>query len=195
MVGGPEHPTHSTLVRVKRSRARSVEFVSDFATTESRSKGACAMMTNEEARAAVEAELFALKLTQRMTLPDKIAFCESAHRRLVFQSDTDRLREILLWAETWQSLWLPDKLTSGGNADLSIGVTHDIVEPRFRLLWPTWAGILSRIVVAWRAVVGVIFATRRAAMPQNKNQRDGVGGRIAEATGQSVWRPRGSSAG
>ena len=34
------------------------------------------MMTNEEARAAVEAELFALKLTQRMTLPDKIAFCE-----------------------------------------------------------------------------------------------------------------------
>ena len=43
------------------------------------------MMTNEEARAAVEAELFALKLAQRMTLPDKIAFCESAYRRLVFR--------------------------------------------------------------------------------------------------------------
>src|SRR6478672_1173905 len=81
-------------------------------------------------RAAVEAELFALKLTQRMTLPDKIAFCESAHRRLAFQSNTDRLREILAWAESWPSLWLPDKLTSGGNTDFSIGVTHDTLEPR-----------------------------------------------------------------
>ena len=80
------------------------------------------MMTNEEARAAVEAELFALKLTRRMTLPDKIAFCESAHSRLVFQSDTDRLREILVWAETWQSLWLPDELTPGGNVDLSMRI-------------------------------------------------------------------------
>ena len=152
------------------------------------------MMTNEEARAAVEAELFALNLTQRMTLPDKTAFCESAHRRLLFQSDTDRLREIIVWAETWQSLWLPDKPTSGGNADLSIGATLDTVEPRFRLLRPTWAGTVSRIAVAWRAVVGVVFATRRAAMPQNENQLDELGGRLAEATGESVWRPRGSSA-
>ena len=122
------------------------------------------MMTNEEARAAVEAELFALKLTQRMTLPDKIAFCESAHRRLAFQSNTDRLREILAWAESWPSLWLPDKLTSGGNTDFSIGVNHDTLEPRFRLLWPTWAGIVSRNVVAWRAGVGIVSATRRAAV-------------------------------
>ncbi len=111
------------------------------------------MMTNEEARAAVEAELFALKLTQRMTLPEKTAFCESAHRRLLFQSDTDRLREIIVWVETWQSLWLPDKPTSGGNADLRIGGTLDTVEPRFRLLSPTSAGTVSRTVLAWRAVV------------------------------------------
>lgn len=151
------------------------------------------MMTNEEARAAVEAELFALKLTQRMTLPDKIAFCESAHRRLVFQSDTDRLREILVWAETWQSLWLPDKLSLGGSVDLSIGVTHATVEPPFRPPWSAWARIVSRIVAARWAVVGVVFATRRAAVPENENELDEVGGRLAEVTGESVWRPRGSS--
>ena len=81
------------------------------------------MMTKEEARAAVEAELFALRLRKCMTLPEKIAFCESVHRRLVFQSDTDRLKEILVWAETWQSLWLPDKFVPGENVDFSIGVT------------------------------------------------------------------------
>ena len=71
-----------------------------------------ATMTKEEARATIEAELFALKLRKRMALPEKIAFCESAHRRWVFQSETDRLRAILQWAVTWQSLWLPDKLAS-----------------------------------------------------------------------------------
>jgi hypothetical protein len=171
-----------------------VEFVPNFPSTESKAeKGTCAMMTNEEARAAVEAELFALKLAQRMTLPDKIAFCESAYRRLVFESDTDRLREILVWAETWQSLWLPDKLTAGGNVDLSMGVTN-AVEPRFRLPWPAWARIVPRIVVAWRAVVGLVFARRRAAVPQNENQLDEVRDQLAEVTGESVWRPRGSSA-
>lgn len=36
------------------------------------------MLTKEEARAALEAELFALKLTKPMALPEKWAFCESA---------------------------------------------------------------------------------------------------------------------
>jgi hypothetical protein len=64
------------------------------------------MLTKEEARAAVEAELFALELTQPMSLPEKYAFCESAYRRLVFQSKTDRLRQIIEWTDTWQELWL-----------------------------------------------------------------------------------------
>jgi hypothetical protein len=50
-------------------------------------------MTKEEARPTIEAELFAMKLRKRMVLPEKIAFCESAHRRWVFQSETDRLRD------------------------------------------------------------------------------------------------------
>jgi hypothetical protein len=80
-------------------------------------------MTKEEARAAIEAELFALKLRKRMALPEKIAFCESAHRRLVFQSETDRLRDILQWVEIWQSLWLPDKLASGEQINVAVGAT------------------------------------------------------------------------
>jgi hypothetical protein len=132
------------------------------------------MMTNEEARAAVEAELFALKLTQRMTLPDKIAFCESAHRRLVFESDTDRLREILVWAETWQSLWLPDKLTSVG---MSISASGD---SRYRRATFSAAVVrmgADRVTHRGRpvAVVGVVFATRRAAVPENENELDEVG--------------------
>jgi hypothetical protein len=79
-----------------------------------------ATMTKEEARATIEAELFALKLRKRMALPEKIAFCESAHRRWVFQSETDRLRDILQWAETWQSLWLPDKLASGEQVNVAV---------------------------------------------------------------------------
>ena len=63
------------------------------------------MLTKEEARAALEAELFALKLTKPMALPEKWAFCESAHRRLVFQSKTDRLRQIIEWVDSWQALW------------------------------------------------------------------------------------------
>ena len=70
------------------------------------------MLTKEEARAAVEAELFALNLTKTMSLPEKWTFCESAHRRFVFQSNTDRLRLIIEWVDSWQALWLPEKSNS-----------------------------------------------------------------------------------
>ena len=70
------------------------------------------MLTKEEARAAVEAELFALNLTRPMSLPQKWAFCESAHRRLVFQSKTDRLRLIIEWADSLQALWLGSQPSS-----------------------------------------------------------------------------------
>jgi hypothetical protein len=67
------------------------------------------LLTKEEARAAVEAELFALNLTKPMSLPEKYAFCEGAYRRLRFQSKTDRLRLIFEWTDTWQEMWLPPK--------------------------------------------------------------------------------------
>jgi hypothetical protein len=99
-------------------------------------------MTKEEARAAIEAELFALKLRKRMALPEKIAFCESAHRRLVFQSETDRLRDILQWVEIWQSLWLPDKLASGEQVNVAVDATQQSPSNA----WPGLTQIVLRIV-------------------------------------------------
>ena len=66
-------------------------------------------ITNEEARAAVETELFAMKLTKPMTPAEKDAFCEIAKSRLNYQSNSYRIKEIHLWVESWQSLWLPEK--------------------------------------------------------------------------------------
>ena len=45
-------------------------------------------ITNEEARAAVETELFAMKLTKPMTPAEKDAFCEIAKSRLNLQNPT-----------------------------------------------------------------------------------------------------------
>jgi hypothetical protein len=139
-------------------------------------------MTKEEARAAVEAELFALKLRERMALPEKIAFCESAHRRLVFQSETDRLRAIYQWVEIWQSLWLPDKLASGEQVNVAVGATQQSPSnARLGL-----AQIVSRIANAWRAAAGRAFVKQSAAEPQPENQP-------SEVIRPSVGRPRGSS--
>ena len=139
-------------------------------------------MTKEEARAAIEAELFALKLRKRMALPEKIAFCESAHRRLVFQSETDRLRDILQWVEIWQSLWLPDKLVSGEQVNAAVGAAQQSPSKA----WPGLAQIVLRIVNAWRAAAGRIFVKQPAAAPQPEN-------RPSEVIRPSVGRPRGSS--
>jgi hypothetical protein len=73
------------------------------------------VLTKEEARAALEDELFALNLTKPMSLADRYAFCESIHRRLVFQSKTDRLRLIFEWADSWQKLWLGSKISDDEN--------------------------------------------------------------------------------
>jgi hypothetical protein len=64
-------------------------------------------ITNEEARAAVETELFAMKLTKPMTPAEKDAFCEIAKSRLNYESNSYRIKEIRLWVESWESLWLP----------------------------------------------------------------------------------------
>ena len=155
-------------------------------------------MTKEEARAAIEAELFALKLRKRMALPEKIAFCESAHRRWVFQSETDRLRDILQWVEIWQSLWLPDKLASGEQVNVAVGTTPQSPSNA----WPSLAQIVSRIVNAWRAAAGRAFVKQSGAAPQAENRFGEVMGltaaapqpenRPSEVIRPSVGRPRGS---
>ena len=54
------------------------------------------MVTKEEARAAVETEI-ALNLARPMTPAEEDEFCQSAHGRLNYQSNTDQTREIRAW--------------------------------------------------------------------------------------------------
>jgi hypothetical protein len=53
------------------------------------------MMTKDEARHAVEAELRSRKLTKPMTLEQLNVFCEEMYKRLEFKSETERLADIL----------------------------------------------------------------------------------------------------
>ncbi len=114
------------------------------------------MMTKEEARAALEAELFTLKLTKRMTLPERWAYCEGAHRRLVFQSRSDRLQELLEWAETWQSLWLPEELAPSEHVARAAAIARAAAgkkgSPAPRA---SWAAIVLRTVKGWRLGAGL----------------------------------------
>ena len=60
------------------------------------------MMTNE-ARHTVEAELRSRKLAKPMTLEQLNVFCEEMYKRLEFKSESERLADIIKWAEGWQS--------------------------------------------------------------------------------------------
>jgi hypothetical protein len=48
-----------------------------------------------------------MKLTKLMTPAEKDAFCEIAKSRLNYESNSYRIKEIRLWVESWESLWLP----------------------------------------------------------------------------------------
>ena len=61
------------------------------------------MMTKDEARRAVEAELQSRKLTKPLTLDQLNVFCAEMYNRLQFKSKSERLADILKWAEGWQS--------------------------------------------------------------------------------------------
>jgi hypothetical protein len=148
-------------------------------------------MTKEEVRAAVETELFSLKLKEPLTPTQIKIFCEYIERNFPYQSNDDRTRELIAWTETWQSFWLPDKLMPGEDVDVVVARTV-VGEPRFRLPWPGWALVGSRIVVAWRAAAGLVFTKQRAAVPQN--EFDEARDRLDEVTGENFWRPRGSNA-
>ena len=65
------------------------------------------MMTKDEARRALEAELRSRKLVKPMTLEELNVFCEEMYKRLEFKSHRERLVDILKWAEGWQSKNLP----------------------------------------------------------------------------------------
>ena len=56
-------------------------------------KRGATMVTKEEARAAVETEI-ALNLTRPTTPAEEDEFCQIAHGRLNYQSNTDQTREI-----------------------------------------------------------------------------------------------------
>jgi hypothetical protein len=65
------------------------------------------MMTKDEATRALEAELRSRKLVKPMTLEELDVFYEEMYKRLEFKSHSERLVDILKWAEGWQSKNLP----------------------------------------------------------------------------------------
>jgi hypothetical protein len=71
------------------------------------------MMTNDEARRALETELRSRKLVKPMTLEELNVFCEEMYKRLEFKSHSERLTDILKWAKAWQSENLPRSFPRG----------------------------------------------------------------------------------
>jgi len=65
------------------------------------------MLTKDEARRVLEAELRSRKLAKPMTIGELHVFCEEMYKRLEFKSRSERLVDILKWAEGWQSKNLP----------------------------------------------------------------------------------------
>ena len=61
------------------------------------------MMTKDEAKYALETELRSRKLTKPMTLDQLNVFCGQMYKRLQFKSESERLADIIKWAEGWQS--------------------------------------------------------------------------------------------
>ena len=65
------------------------------------------MMTKDEAKRTLETELRSRKLLKPMTLEELNVFSEEIYKRLEFKSHSERLADILKWAEAWQSENLP----------------------------------------------------------------------------------------
>lgn len=65
------------------------------------------MMTKDEAKLALEAELLSRELATPMTIEELNVFCEEMYRRLQFKSHNERLVDILKWTKAWQSKNLP----------------------------------------------------------------------------------------
>jgi hypothetical protein len=64
------------------------------------------MLTKEEAKVAVHAELRSRNLTEPLGSADLLAFCEEMRRRLEFRTQGVALLDIKAWTEKWEALWL-----------------------------------------------------------------------------------------
>jgi len=64
------------------------------------------MMTKEEARVAVHAELRSRNLAEPFGSADLLIFCTEMDKRLEFRTQGEALSEIKAWTEKWEALWL-----------------------------------------------------------------------------------------
>jgi hypothetical protein len=64
------------------------------------------MMTKEEARVAVHAELRRRNLAKPLGAADLLVFCKEMHKRLEFRTQGEALSDIKAWTEKWEALWL-----------------------------------------------------------------------------------------
>ena len=61
------------------------------------------MLTKDDAKRALGKELRSRKLAKPMTLEELNVFCEEMYKQLEFKSESERLADIVKWAEGWQS--------------------------------------------------------------------------------------------
>lgn len=64
------------------------------------------MLTKEEAKVAVHAELRSRKLAKPLSSADLLAFCKEMRERLEFRTQSEALSDIKAWTEKWEALWL-----------------------------------------------------------------------------------------
>jgi len=64
------------------------------------------MLTREEARVAVHAELRSRNLTKPLGAADLLAFCKEMDGRLQFRTQGAAMSDIAAWTENWEALWL-----------------------------------------------------------------------------------------
>ena len=64
------------------------------------------MMTREEARVAVHAELRSRQLAKPLGSADLLIFCKEMGKRLEFRTQGEALSDIKAWTEKWEALWL-----------------------------------------------------------------------------------------
>ena len=64
------------------------------------------MLTKEQAKVAVHAELRSRNLTEPFGSDDLLAFCKEMRGRLEFRTQGEALSDIRAWTEKWEALWL-----------------------------------------------------------------------------------------
>lgn len=64
------------------------------------------MLTREEAKVAVHAELRSRNLTEPLGAADLLAFCKEMDGRLQFRTQGAAMSDIAAWTGKWEALWL-----------------------------------------------------------------------------------------